>query len=465
MVNLMLQPVFMNLVKGSTDHKMTSDDLYNMWSVASRAKSAIVQGRRLENLSWRLWYTSTIRTKIEMDERQKLKDQRANFRITCDRFSDGSNSGELSSTDQYSHNHDESSTEENSRDSDKSEKSEKLEQSDNKNSLVLPSDRPLFTSTCTSILAEIQDASFRFGQSGGNGFVGLHNFSNIHNFNSFSHHTGHGHSHGHGHLNNIVSPPITRAKSPANNLNNSNYLQPKRKKNVEKFLKKFKSNLEDITEQFDEKLGFTDEETNNEDSTTETTNVAQVEQSQIQVTEESLSPTYTINNFATDEEGPDSSFYSGENEFISIEKNKKSKINSKSQISMISRLLKKEDSITSSSPTVNQNDSKMIPEPIHQIPEPKFLYAANNNSSNTYITNNSDSFLNNQLELMAANRYNRFTTTSMTIKSPKPNPNINTTIDPVLMNKRVIDANALSTSLSANKFKLEDEFDSQIVIW
>ena len=107
----------------------------------------------------------------------------------------------------------------------------------------------------------------------------------------------------------------------------------------------------------------------------------------------------------------------------------------------------------------------MIPEPIHQIPEPKFLYAANNNSSNTYITNNSDSFLNNQLELMAANRYNRFTTTSMTIKSPKPNPNINTTIDPVLMNKRVIDANALSTSLSANKFKLEDEFDSQIVIW
>ena len=33
MVNLMLQPVFMNLVKGSSDYKMTSDDLYNMWSV------------------------------------------------------------------------------------------------------------------------------------------------------------------------------------------------------------------------------------------------------------------------------------------------------------------------------------------------------------------------------------------------------------------------------------------------
>lgn len=458
MVNLMLQPVFMNLVKGSTDHKMTSDDLYNMWSVASRAKSAIVQGRRLENLSWRLWYTSTIRAKIEMEEKQKMKKiNRANRFAAADDL-DESNCGELSSTDQYAHNNNvDSSSEENSRDSYKSEKL-----SENKNSLVLPSDRPLFTSTCTSILAEIQDASFRFGQSGGNGtgMVGLHNFTNIHNYNNFSNHShshGHSNSHIHGHVNNILSPPIPRSKSPANNLNNNNSNQPKRKKNVEKFLKKFKSNLEDITEQFDEKLGFTDEETNHEDSTAETQQMSQVYQEQTHHTEESLSPTNTINNFATDEEGPDSSFYAGEPEFISIEKSSTSK---KSQISMISRLLKKDESAKYSS---LEDIIKVNPDPIHQIPEPKFLYA----TCNTNNTNNSDNFINNQLELMAANRYNRFISTSMSIKSPKPTMmgGDTGTIDSVSINKRVIDANALSTSLSANKFKLEEEFDSQIVIW
>lgn len=458
MVNLMLQPVFMNLVKGSTDHKMTSDDLYNMWSVASRAKSAIVQGRRLENLSWRLWYTSTIRAKIEMEEKQKMKKINRANRFAAGDDLDESNCGELSSTDQYAHNNNvDSSSEENSRDSYKSEKS-----SENKNSLVLPSDRPLFTSTCTSILAEIQDASFRFGQSGGNGtgMVGLHNFTNIHNYNNFSNHShshGHSNSHIHGHVNNILSPPIPRSKSPANNLNNNNSNQPKRKKNVEKFLKKFKSNLEDITEQFDEKLGFTDEETNHEDSTAETQQMSQVYQEQTHHTEESLSPTNTINNFATDEEGPDSSFYAGEPEFISIEKSSTSK---KSQISMISRLLKKDESAKYSS---LEDIIKVNPDPIHQIPEPKFLYA----TCNTNNTNNRDNFINNQLELMAANRYNRFISTSMSIKSPKPTMmgGDTGTIDSVSINKRVIDANALSTSLSANKFKLEEEFDSQIVIW
>lgn len=454
MVNLMLQPVFMNLVKGSTDHKMTSDDLYNMWSVASRAKSAIVQGRRLENLSWRLWYTSTIRAKIEMEEKQKMKKIKRANRFPVGEDLDESNCGELSSTDQYAHNNVDSSSEENSRDSDKSDKS-----SENKNSLVLPSDRPLFTSTCTSILAEIQDASFRFGQSGGNGtgMVGLHNFTNIHNYNNFSNHSHSHNSHIHGHVNNILSPPIPRSKSPANTLNNNNSNQPKRKKNVEKFLKKFKSNLEDITEQFDEKLGFTDEETNHEDSTGETQQMSQVYQEQTHHTEESLSPTNTINNFATDEEGPDSSFYAGEPGFISIEKSSKSK---KSQISMISRLLKKDESAKYS----NLEDIiKVNPDPIHQIPEPKFLYA----TCNTKNTNNSDNFINNQLELMAVNRYDRFTSTSMSIKSPKPTMmgGDTGTIDSVSINKRVIDANALSTSLSANKFKLEEEFDSQIVIW
>lgn len=458
MVNLMLQPVFMNLVKGSTDHKMTSDDLYNMWSVASRAKSAIVQGRRLENLSWRLWYTSTIRAKVEMEEKQKMKNKGVN-EFNSDDLLDESNCGELSSTDQYAHNNEDCSSEENSRDSDKSEKA---------NSLVLPSDRPLFTSTCTSILAEIQDASFRFGKSGGAGMVGLHNFTNIHNHNNFNNHN-HGNSHIHGHVNNIISPPIMRAKSPANNLNNNNNsLQPKRKKNVEKFLKKFKSNLEDISEQFDEKLGFTDEEINHEDSTTEMTQLSQIlqlnHQTQSHISEESLSPTNTINNFAADEEEPDSLFYSGEPEFICIEKAPKNK---KSQISMISRLLKKDESVKYSLEDNEEERFKVNvkPEPVHQIPAPKFLYSNNDNS------NNSDSFINNQLELMAANRYDRFTSTSLSIKSPKPKPSIQimgeATIDSVSINnnRRVIDANALSTSLSANKFKLEEEFDSQIVIW
>lgn len=446
MVNLMLQPVFMNLVKGSSDYKMTSDDLYNMWSVASRAKSAIVQGRRLENLSWRLWYTSTIRTKIDMDEKQKLKENRG------DRFSDGSNSGELSSTDQYNHhnvvNEENSSSEE--------------QQLRRDSAAVLPSDRPLFTSICTSILAEIQDASFRFGGNG-IGTIGLHNFTNIHNYNNFSNishnhnlHSGYIHSshatQAHSN-NNIVSPPTTRAKSPATTYTN---IQPKRKKNVEKFLKKFKSKLEDITEQFDEKLGFTDadEETNNEEEL-EAQNNQQNQPKEQSISNNSLSPTNTIHNFATDEEGPDSSFYSGEQDFISM--SKKTAV-VKNQISMISRLLQKGGGESANSLTNRREESSNNPEPIHQIPPPKFLYAASNN--------NSDSFINNQLELMASNRYERFNTTnSVTIKSPKPSSVEDTQKYTSTSSKRVIDANALSSSLSANKFKLEEEFDSQIVIW
>lgn len=457
MVNLMLQPVFMNLVKGSTDHKMTSDDLYNMWAVASRTKSAIVQGRRLENLSWRLWYTSTIRAKYEMEEKQKLKKKEKikNSESTTS-FSDGSISGEISSADQYPNNQtDESSNDENHHHHRKGQDSESKECNA---TMILPSDRPLFTSTCTSILAEIQDASFRFGQSGGNGMVGTINFTNLHNYNNFTNQNpfGHGQNTGNSHLhNNIVSPPTTRSKSPANNFT----LHSKKKKNVEKFLKKFKSNLEDITEQFDEKLAFTDDDTNNEEehhNNNKTNNITHdITGAATAATEGSLSPTNSINNFATDEEGPDSTFYSGHNDFISIKKYQKAS-NTNNQISMISKLLKKEEYEVHS---INRSNSKINtePEPIHRIPPAKFLYGSSTNQNNS----NSDSFINSQLELMATNRYVRFPSTSMTIKSPKP-PAINLTDN---TSKRIIDANALSSSLSANKFKLEDGFDSQIVIW
>lgn len=38
--------------------RLTADDLWSMWKVATKAKSSIDQGPRLENLSWRLWYTT-----------------------------------------------------------------------------------------------------------------------------------------------------------------------------------------------------------------------------------------------------------------------------------------------------------------------------------------------------------------------------------------------------------------------
>ena len=104
-------------------------------------------------------------------------------------------------------------------------------------------------------------------------------------------------------------------------------------------MKKFKSKLEDITEQFDEKLGFTDadEETNNEEEL-EAQNNQQNQPKEQSINNNSLSPTNTIHNFATDEEGPDSSFYSGEQDFISM--SKKTAV-VKNQISMISEIIAK----------------------------------------------------------------------------------------------------------------------------
>lgn len=435
MVNLMLQPVFLNLVKGSTDHKMTSDDLYNMWSVASRAKSAIVQGRRLENLSWRLWYTSTIRSKIEMEEKRRREKD-----IDL----------EINNSDNYD-NYDNSESElfietETESTSPSSTTTHRRNRKKKGSTLVLPSDRPLFTSTCTSILAEIQDASFRFSSTAttmGNNINQSHfitsynnnssgyNISSTHNHIS---HSSHNHS-SHSHNVHIISPPTNRAKSPGTSIS-SNNSTPKRKKNVEKFLKKFKSNLEDISEQFDEKLNFSDEETGEEHVTTKV-----VEEQHTDASIKSLSPTASSNHFATDEEGQFSSFYTRDDTDI-----RPVMIKKKDQPSMISKLLKKEASgpcsIDSNSTSVNSNTcnesiNSTTPHTNNRLKAPNFLFNQNGKS------------INDQLKLMAASN-NKYTGTSTTGN---------------LDEKRVIDANALSTSLSASKFKLEDEFDSQLVIW
>ena len=445
MVNLILQPIFLNLVKGSSDNKMTSDDLYNMWSVASRAKSAIVQGRRLENLSWRLWYTSTIRIKHEIEEKRRK------LILT-----------EIASLDEHVDGDD---VYDNQYDSSSSGLERRRKQS--RDAIVLPSDRPLFASTCASILAEIQDASFRFSTNP----FGLDNFTNQNNRNS---------NHLHPSIHSIISPPTVtlRSKSPANNhLHNGNQQHPKRKKDVERFLKKFKSNLEDITEQFDDKFCFTDDEPSTNDINKEEDDdnnnvIVNVED------EGSLSPTASSNHFATDEEGQNSSFYTRNDDLICLKspekgENHNSTIKTKTKtkvIGMITKLLKAETE-SGHSPTIsNLSNLSNLSNFSHQLcqlstkvkPEPN------------YPTNSdSDSFINNQLELMANRGYNRIGGGGGEgFKSPRP------VIEGDLCNRigkdiapppvrRVIDANALSTSLSASKSKfcLEDEFDSQIVIW
>lgn len=436
MVNLMLQPVFLNVVKGSTDTKMTSDDLYNMWSVASRAKSAIVQGRRLENLSWRLWYTSTIRAKLEMEEKRRNSEFNENdngIEVDFD------NSDVELSTSSSSHS--------------------KKRRVQSREAIVLPSDRPLFTSTCTSILAEIQDASYRFGQSS---VLGINHFTTSPNLPANNQ--------------NIISPPITRVKSPANTIYHGH---ARKKKNVEKFLKKFKSNLEEITEQFDEKLGFTDEETTNNEDFINKREEQEKESFKNNFIPDN-SPTNSSNHFATDEEGgqESTSFYAR----INLEKSPKKKPKP-ATVGLISKLLLRKEQQEDSDFSVETKGSfKVKPEPINKK-SPQFLNFSNSNS-----------LINNQLELMAGNQYNRLSgSNSGGIKSPRPmmskdnesteahsseysgdisgnsSGNSNNTNNYILQThsptKRIIDANTLSSSLSASKFRLEDEFDSQIIIW
>ena len=92
---------------------------------------------------------------------------------------------------------------------------------------------------------------------------------------------------------------------------------------------------------------------------------------------------------------------------------------------MISKLLKKESELGhSGSPSISKN---------HNGSQIVHFYE--------------ESFINDQPELININRHN------------------NKNYDEDEPQRRIIDANALSSSLSASKFKLEDEFDSQLVIW
>ena len=67
-----------------SNQPMTSEDFWNMWNVATKAKSSINQGRRLENLSWRLWHHHTTR---QLDPEQKPGEAKAtldaNLAVTC----------------------------------------------------------------------------------------------------------------------------------------------------------------------------------------------------------------------------------------------------------------------------------------------------------------------------------------------------------------------------------------------
>src|SRR5690348_11746656 len=63
---LTLQP---HLPYTTGNRQLTTDDLWSMWNVATKAKSSINQGQRLENLSWRLWYSTSKKEQSTMDPR------------------------------------------------------------------------------------------------------------------------------------------------------------------------------------------------------------------------------------------------------------------------------------------------------------------------------------------------------------------------------------------------------------
>lgn len=438
MVNLLLQPVFLNLVKGSTDHQMTSDDLYNMWSVATKAKSAIVQGQRLENLSWRLWFTSTIRSKLEMEETRN-----------------GKRSHDLEHLD-------ETEVEVESSGNSSSSDCKHSDATRNESFTVLPRNRPLFTSICTSILAEIQDASIRLGQSSGTGGpfnrkISQYNFNDSYHPSSFSsnnssfptattihHHKNHHQrfqNNQHEEPPNSISPPSNRAKSPASH--SSHLSNSKKKKNVEKFLKKYRTNLEDITEQFDDKLGFTDDDEDEKNS--ENQEIVPSSKGTSGDSQNNHSPT---SHFATDEDAGHHEedlfkFSEGQNQ-EPPETEKKVQLSTKNRInSMISKLLK------GSSPRSAKSNIST---------EPRSISPTASNAS----------IVNEHLEQLASNRFDRFNIPSL--KSPIPSNDSN--IPPPISDrnnqqrkdskKLVLD---LSSSLSTTKFQLEDEYDSQTIIW
>ena len=57
MVCFRLEPVFSDL--NQMDMLTSPDDIRSMWKIITKAKDCITSGYRLENLSWRLWYSAT----------------------------------------------------------------------------------------------------------------------------------------------------------------------------------------------------------------------------------------------------------------------------------------------------------------------------------------------------------------------------------------------------------------------
>lgn len=57
------------------DRPLTTDDLWSMWNVATKAKSSINQGQRLENLSWRLWYSTSQKRQHEITQSDNGRQQ------------------------------------------------------------------------------------------------------------------------------------------------------------------------------------------------------------------------------------------------------------------------------------------------------------------------------------------------------------------------------------------------------
>ncbi len=380
MVQLMLQPVFVGLVRGAEDYRMTSDDLYQMWAVSTSAKSAMVQGRRLENLTWRLWYTSTIRGRME---------------------SELATGGTASA--------DESQNESSSNES------------------IIPRGRALFASTCTSILAEIQDASIRQASRPFSFGIPFPTAAGL--------------------AADFPASPPQRARSPSV----SNEQPHRKKKNVEKFLKKFRTNLDDISELFDEKRGKDGEteveeeqHAEAEDNTTQLESDDHVEQQQ--------TPASQTAQFS---QSPDFAAHS-------LGHGSKSADKSKTHKSILTKLIQRTSLPASPLIAASKAAASLSPMPA-AVPEPKQAAPA--------FLNSSDSFINNQLEILALGRYDRNALSPQLQRTrsitPIKSSDSASSISPPPLRASKINTATLSSSLSAGKFDTSDDsnYDSQLIIW
>jgi hypothetical protein len=360
MVQLMLQPVFVGLVRGAEDYRMTSDDLYQMWAVSTSAKTAMVQGRRLENLSWRLWYTSTIRG--------RMQSELAHAHASTPSSSNSANGAES----------------------------------------IIPPGRALFASTCTSILAEIQDASIRQASRP---------FSFGIPFPTAS-----------AHASDFPASPPQRARSPGPS-------EHRKKKNVDKFLKKFRTNLEDISELFDERSGKDGEPEEDFDVDVDVTD-EQAEHPEHQQTPSSQTAQFS--------QSPDFAAHSLSAASKSSEKPRTHK-------SILSKLIQRSSLPASPLTAAAEIPSNAVPA---AVPEPK-------PAASTFL-NSSDSFINSQLELLALGRYDRraLSPQLQRARSITPQP-VSTTA--CIRTAKINTANPES-SISGDSAE-DSSYDSQLIIW